>query len=100
MENDDLLILALSSGEHLLATVVESGNAYVCSNVLQILSDVDQESGQMRLGTVPYLPFADPDGGIAIPNTMASVAIPSKEMKEMYAKRFSLVYTPPTSIIL
>ena len=100
MENEDLLILALSSGEHLLATVTESGGAYVCSNVLQILSDIDQESGQMRLGAVPYLPFADPNGGIAIPNNMASVAIPSKEMKEMYAKRFSLVYTPPTSIII
>lgn len=96
----DLLILALSSGEHIIAEVGESNGAYICTNALQILSELDQETGQFRFGAVPYLPFADQDGGIAIPTNMASVAIPSSELKSMYSQRFGLVYTPPSKIIL
>ena len=95
-----ILILALSSGEHLLAEVNESNGAYVCMNAMQILSQPDEENGQMRMGLVQYLPFADPDGGIAIPTNMASIALPSNELKNHYSERFNLIITPPVSKII
>lgn len=96
MSEKDVLILALSSGEHLL-TQVEASNdgSYLCSGVLQIMSDMDTSTGQMRMGLVPYLPFADPDAGIAIPMTMAAIAIPSADLKNHYAEKFGLIITPP-----
>ena len=94
--NEDVLILALSSGEHLLAQVEASNDgSYLCKNILQIMSDVDTETGQMRMGLAPYLPFSDPDAGIAIPMTMAIIAIPSDELRNHYVEKFKLVIAPP-----
>lgn len=98
MENQNekaLVILALSSGEHILTEAVELNNSYLCMNSLQILSDLDRGTGQMTFGVVPYLPFANPESGIAIPTNMASITMPSEELERMYKERFSTVYSPP-----
>ena len=96
MSEKDVLILALSSGEQLLAQVEASNDgSYLCSNVLQIMSDMDTENGQMRMGLVPYLPFSEPDAGVAIPMTMAAIAIPNAELKKHYAQKFGMIITPP-----
>ena len=98
MENQNekaLVILALSSGEHILTEAVEVEHSYVCSNALQILSEMDRASGQISFGVIPYLPFADAEAGIAIPTNMAIIAIPSEDLRRMYSERFSSVYTPP-----
>ena len=96
----ELMILALSSGEHILSEVVLEEYSYICSNALQILSDVDHESGQIKFGVIPYLPFSDQEAGFAIPTNMAIIAMPSQDLRRMYSERFSLVYTPPEQKII
>lgn len=96
----DILILALSSGEHLVAQVDEQGGAYVCTDVLQIMTQEDPTNGSVRMCLAPYMPYADQSGGLAVPTMMASVAIPSADLLSHYSERFGLVYAPPAPKII
>ena len=101
MENAKVvMVLALSSGEHIITEAFEANNAYVCSNPVQIVSQGDPSTGQMQMGLVPYLPFTDPDGGVAIPTNMAILAIPSESLLNHYQKMFGLIVTPPAPKII
>lgn len=100
MDDKEILILCLPSGEQLLALVQERQGAYLCSNVVQIMSEPDPASGQTRMGFMPYLPFADPDGGVAVPTNMAIMAVPSQELRQFYSEKFGLIITPPTPKII
>lgn len=99
MENV-VLILGLVSGEHLIATVEERQGAYLCSNVLQIVTDPDVNTGQVRMGLMPYMPYADPDSGFAVPTNMAIMAVPSEDLLNHYNERFAKIITPSTKIIV
>lgn len=90
----DILILILNDGTQLLASVSEGSGAYLCENVLQILTHVG-EDGQMKTGLQPFLPYADMSGGIAIPTHMAIIAIPNVDIKNFYSGKFGLIITPP-----
>lgn len=94
----DILILALASGEHLIAEVAENGGAYVATNVLQIVQQIDESNGQIRMGLSVYMPFST--GEFAIPTSMAIVAIPSPDLKDHYSERFGLIITPNNQKII
>jgi len=98
--NKEILILALPSGEHLIAQVEERQGAYLCSDVIQILSDPDPKTGHMRMGFVPYLPFANAEAGMAIPTNMAVMAVPSDDLANHYREKFGLIIAPPTPKII
>lgn len=91
MENP-ILILVLSNGDQLIGKVEESSGAYICTDVLQIMTEVGQD-GSMRMGTIPYLPFAD-DTGIAIPSATTILAKPNQELLDYYNQRFGNIITP------
>lgn len=93
------LILKLSDGTELLASVKETPGAYFCTDILQIIVSVD-ESGQGRMGMTDFMPYADPEGGLAVPTNMAIIAMPSAELLEHYNKRFSKIITPDSKILL
>jgi hypothetical protein len=99
MDNKEILILVLNNGDQLLASAIEHEGVYVCSDVLQILTKVD-DSDRMSMGMVPYLPFSDSAGGLAIPTNMAIIAIPNAELKTHYQKQFSRIITPQASKII
>ena len=94
----EILILVLSNGDQLIGNVVEQSGAYICTDVLQILTDVDQ-SGSMRMAAVPYLPFASKDG-IAIPSATTIIATPGQELLDNYNSRFGNIITPPLPKII
>lgn len=100
--SDNVIILILASGEHLISSTktTNDGLAYLCSNVLQILSQGDPVSGQLQMGMVPYLPFSNPKDVIAIPTSITGIAAPSDELLAHYSERFSLIYAPASKIIL
>lgn len=100
MENKNILILGLMTGEHLLATVDERQGAYLCTDVLQILAEPDPETGVYRMGFTQYMPYADQSGGFAIPTNMCIIAMPTEEMKNFYSEKFGLIITPPTPKII
>ncbi len=89
----DVLILVLPNGDQLLAETDQAEGAYVCTNVLQILTRGDETTGHMSMGLVPYLPFSA--GDIAIPTFSTIVAVPNDELKNHYAKQFGKIITPP-----
>ena len=93
------LILGLPSGEHILCDVEERQGAYLCSNVLQIISERDDKNG-VRMGLMPYMPYADPEGGLAVPTGMAIIAVPSVELKRHHENAFSKIVLPDSKIIL
>lgn len=100
MDDKDILILCLTTGEKLLATVQERQGAYLCSDVVEIMTDPDPSTGQMRMGFMPYLPFSDPDGGLAVPTNIAIIAVPSVELKQYYSEKFGLIIAPPEKKII
>lgn len=92
-ETNPILILVLANGDQLLAETTESGGAYVCANVLQILTRADESTGQMSMGMMPYLPYAT--GDIAVPTFSTTVAIPNQELLNHYSRQFGKIITPP-----
>lgn len=95
----EILILILNSGEKLLANVSQGEGVYMCENVMQIMTDAG-ETGQMRLGLMEYLPFANKEAGLAIPTNMAAIAFPNDDLKLSYQTKFGLIITPPASKII
>jgi hypothetical protein len=98
MENtttSDVLILGLTSGEKLLCEVIEQQGAFLCSNVLEIVTDADPSNGQMRMGLMPYMPYAEASAGLAVPSIMATVAVPGEELLNHYKTKFGMLITPP-----
>lgn len=102
MENV-IAILVLTNGDQLLCSVtvdiVNNPYTYLVKEPLQIITHVD-ENGQGRMGIVPYLPYADVDAGIAVPTTMAILAIPSDELKNHHSERFGHIIAPSSKIIV
>ena len=103
MENTttpDILILGLSNGDQILASVVETAGAYLCSDILAIVFRDDEATGEMRMGLMPFMPYADPAGGFIVPTIMATVAIPSQKLLRHYQQSFGKIITPPESKII
>lgn len=100
MEEKEILILILGSGEKLLANVRMGDGAYMCENTLQIFSDVDESTGQMRLGMMEYMPYAERGADLAIPTSMAAITIPNEDMRANFQKKFGLIITPPEQKIV
>lgn len=100
MESENILILGLMTGEHLLATVDERQGAYLCTDVMQIIAEPDPENGSMRMGFTQYMPYADQSAGFAIPTNMCVIAMPTEEMRKFYSERFGRIITPPTPKII
>jgi hypothetical protein len=96
-----ILILVLSNGDQILAdvSVEEQQYTYMCRDVLQIHTRVDQ-SGQMNMGITPYMPYADPAGGLAVPSNSTMIAIPGIELLNHYREHFGLIITPPEQKII
>lgn len=95
----NILILKLNSGEELLTEAVEKNGVYLCTNPLLILGDVDEQSGQFRMGMTPFMPYADADAGMGIPTNMAIVAIPTEDLANHYREKFGKIITPPAQKI-
>jgi len=96
----DILVLVLANGDQILGEVTETAGAYLMVNPLQILTQPDESTGQMRMGIVEYLPFCKTEDGIAIPTGTAVVAIPGDEILAHYNQRFGKIITPPTPKII
>lgn len=96
----NVLILKLNSGEELLTEVLEKNGIYLCSDVLQILSYPDEESGQLRMGLMEFMPYANKEGGVAIPTNMAIIAIPSDDLLNKYQEKFGKIITPSSKKII
>lgn len=94
-----ILILALVSGEHLMGEVTESNGAYICADIVQIVTQ-DVGDGKAQMGFFPYMPYADHDRGIDIPTNLASIAFPSESLENHYKERFGKIITPQSKIIV
>lgn len=96
----NILILKLNSGEELLTEAEEKNGVYLCQNPLLILGDIDEQSGQFRMGMTPFMPYADASGGVGIPTNMAIVAIPTEDLANHYREKFGMIITPGTQKII
>lgn len=97
MSSDNILIVILPSGEHIIGDVIEKNGAYVVTDPLQILSQPDEASGQMRVGFVPYMPYSG--GSFIIPTGVTGIAEPTEELRGYYSEKFGKIITPTSKII-
>lgn len=95
--SNDILILGLVSGEHIMGEVEERNGAYFVSDVVVILSEPDQATGKMRMGMMPYMPYAQ--NGVMVPAATTILASPTEELRNYYSEKFGKIITPSTSII-
>lgn len=96
----ETLILCLTNGDRIIADVEEHQGVYVCTNILEIMTDYDPETGAGRMGTGTYLPFADISRGVLVPTMTAVVAFPSEELKEHHSTKFSKIIVPKAQSIV
>jgi hypothetical protein len=93
-----ILLLKLNDGTELIADVSENTeSAYVCSDILEIITD--RSDDKQSIGLVPFMPYADPTAGIAIPLGMAILTVPGERLKEHYNKIFSKIIVPESRIV-
>lgn len=96
MTDTNTLILGLPSGEQIIADVTVDGGSFMCSNVLEIMRQVD-DNGSMRMGLTPFMPYASTEGGISVPLTSAVIAIPGAELRSAHQRAFSKIITPESA---
>jgi hypothetical protein len=94
-----VVILKLIDGTEILATVAENPGSYICRDILQLVTDVD-ERGQGRMGLLEFMPYADKEAGFAVPSSVTGIAFPSEELLNHYNERFKKIIVPPTKIAL
>lgn len=94
----DTVILKLNDGTELLATAAEKDGIYMCSDVLQIITAPDPESGQMKMGFADFMPYST--GQFAIPTNMAILSTPSEDLDNFYRERFGKIITTSSKIIM
>lgn len=94
-----ILVLSLVTGEKLIGEVSDGDGVYLCGNLMEIVSKVD-DSGNGRLGMSPYLPYCDGSLGFIVPQAMAIVAMPGDSLKNHYSEKFGLIITPPVQKII
>ena len=97
--SNQTLIIKLLDGTELLCTAKENPGAYFCTDILQIITDID-ENGNGRMGLAEFMPYADSDAGFAVPSSIACIALPNQELQDHYNKRFGKIITPPTKLKL
>jgi len=93
------LILKLTCGTEIIATVREANGSYICSEILELITDMDA-TGAGRMALADFMPYSDPTAGFAVPTNMACITMPNEDLKDHYNKRFSKIITPETKLKL
>jgi len=100
MNDSQISILALISGEHIIADVTTAEGFYFCTRPMQIGGEPDPTTGVMKMGIGDFMPYADPAGGFAVPINMAILALPREQLLNAYQKAVGVIITPPTKQII
>jgi len=100
MNESQISILALISGEHIIADVTTSEGFYFCTKPMQIGGEPDPATGVMKMGIGDFMPYADPAGGFAVPINMAILALPREQLLNAYQKATGSIFTPPSQKII
>lgn len=95
---NDTIILKLNDGTELLATAEEKNGAYMCTDVIQIITKPDNLTKEMKMGFADFMPYST--GQFAVPTNMAILTSPSEALSNFYAQRFGKIITNPGKIIL
>lgn len=99
----NIQILKLTDGTELIATIeeaIEAPHVYLCTDILQIVSQPDPKSGQMNLALADWMPYADKTQPAIIPSSIAIVAFPSEDFTNHYRQHFGRIITPSKKLIL
>jgi hypothetical protein len=102
MSETQIVLLALTSGEHIITEMDydEHSLAYICNKPMQIFVQSDGPNGQMKVVVSPFMPYADSDSGCAIPLGMAIITLPSESISQAYKNATGSIITPPTPKII
>ena len=98
-EKELFLVAKLSSGEEIIGRVNADEFNYYFDDPAQIMTFPDQATGSVKVGTYPFLPFAERDG-IMISRVGTHVAIPKESMVMSYREFTSGIALPKSEIQL
>lgn len=99
MSEKNTVILGLTNGTEIVADVEIDGASFIVTNALEIMRQMD-DTGAMRMGLAPWMPYADKNAGISVPLATAIIAVPGEELKNAHARAFSKIITADSSLIL
>ena len=94
----ETIILKLNDGTELLCTAEEKNGVYMCTDVIQIITQPDNLTKQMKMGFVDFMPYSS--GQFAVPTNMAILTTPSEDLSNYYAQRFGKIIANSGKIIL
>jgi len=94
-----ILLFKLASGEEVISRMVSDELYFYLDSPQKILSYPDQASGQMRVGLIPFLGYAEEDG-VVLSRIGTHFAIPSEAMQRTYISAVSGIQIPDSSIQL
>lgn len=94
-----ILLFKLASGEDVISRMVSDELYFYLDSPQQILSYPDQASGQMRVGLVPFMTYAE-DDGIVLSRIGTHFGIPSDAMQRSYISAITGIELPDSTIQL
>ena len=96
--NEACLIVKLSSGEELIAKIKADEFNYYLTEATQIVQYPDQSTGSMRVGLIPFMPYAEEE--IVVSRVGVVTAFPKESMVMSYRQFISGIELPNTDIVL
>lgn len=98
MSDTNTVILGLNNGTEIVADVEIDGASFIVTNALEIMRQMD-DTGAMRMGLAPWMPYAKQDG-ISVPLATTIIAVPGDELLAAHKRAFSKIITADSSLIL
>lgn len=83
VKENPILILKLASGEEVLSEAITDDISFYLVKPVVIISYPDEQTQQMKLGLMPFLPYAKRDA-IVVSRIGTHMAIPEDDMIRSY----------------
>ena len=97
IDETQLLVLGLPSGEKVIADVNFVDGSLILTNVLEIITMADGK-GNFKFSLAPFMVYAD--GAISAPVSQVIMAAPGSELREAHSRQFSKIVLPESSLVL
>lgn len=99
MSANELMIFKLSTGDEIVATAQDVGNAFICTDTLQIVAYPDEQTGQMRMMITQFMPYMK-DEFILNKASVVAFGYPAEAIAEQYNQKFGKIHVPEKKLIL
>lgn len=84
-----VMVIRLASSEDIIGDVSAGEGALIVKNPMTIMSRMDPETQQMRVGLMPFAPFAESESIQVYPHAVLADYEPQRDLLNEYNRMFS-----------